>query len=144
MRNARLAGSLLVMIIVDAIIVTSCTKMLWETGSVTETSVRPVMNATWGVVTAGIWSSDTTAAVKRGMAQFETQRCLACHRIKGRGGVMAPDLWGVADRRSAEWILRHFQAPQEVTPGTVMPRFLLSDSDFRDLTAYLLTLRDRP
>ncbi|MBI4499337.1 MAG: cytochrome c [Chloroflexi bacterium] len=84
------------------------------------------------------------ASPERGKRLFQEQSCLACHRLQGRGGAVAPDLWGVANRRDAAWIFRHFQDPQAVSPGTLMPRFPLSDGEFLDLTAYLLTLRDRP
>ncbi len=84
------------------------------------------------------------ASAERGRTLFEGQNCLACHRVRGRGGSVAPDLWGVANRRDAEWIFRHFKNPQEVSPGTLMPRFALGDDQYRDLTAYLLTLRENP
>jgi mono/diheme cytochrome c family protein len=84
------------------------------------------------------------ASAERGRALFEEQNCLACHRLRSRGGSVAPDLWGVANRRDPEWIFHHFKSPQEVSPGTLMPRFSLADDQFRDLTAYLLTLRDNP
>lgn len=84
------------------------------------------------------------ASPERGKQLFQEMNCLACHRLWGQGGTVAPDLWEVANRREAEWIFRHFKNPQEVSPGTLMPRFPLSDDQFRDLTAYLLTLRDNP
>ena len=81
---------------------------------------------------------------ERGKLLFQEQNCLACHRVQGRGGSLAPDLWEVGSRRDVEWILRHFKDPQSVSPGTLMPRFPLPDDRFRDLAAYLLTLRDTP
>lgn len=84
------------------------------------------------------------ASPAQGRTLFETQNCLACHRLRGKGGNVAPDLWGVANRRDPEWIFRHFKSPQEVSPGTLMPRFGLSDDQFRDLTAHLMTLRENP
>ncbi|MBI2887245.1 MAG: cytochrome c [Chloroflexi bacterium] len=84
------------------------------------------------------------ASAERGKQLFQEMNCIACHRVQGRGGAVAPDLWEVANRRDSEWIFKHFKNPQAVSPGTLMPRFPLPDEAFMDLTAYLLTLRDNP
>lgn len=78
--------------------------------------------------------------IAQGRTIFERERCVTCHSVNGRGGVIAPDLAGVGQRRSAQWILDHFKDPQSVSPGTLMPRFNLEDTDFELLTAYLLAL----
>ena len=84
------------------------------------------------------------ASADRGKRLFGEMNCIACHRVQGKGGSIAPDLWGVGNRREPEWIFKHFRDPQGMTPGTLMPRFPLADNEFLDLTAYLLTLRDSP
>jgi len=84
------------------------------------------------------------ASADQGKRLFGEMNCIACHRVQGKGGSIAPDLWGVGNRRDPEWIFKHFRDPQSMTPGTQMPRFPLADNEFMDLTAYLLALRDNP
>ena len=84
------------------------------------------------------------ASADQGKRLFGEMNCIACHRVQGKGGSIAPDLWGVGNRRDPEWIFKHFRDPQGMTPGTLMPHFPLADNEFLDLTAYLLTLRDSP
>jgi ubiquinol-cytochrome c reductase cytochrome b subunit len=68
--------------------------------------------------------------------------CAGCHRIHGEGGALAPDLSYVGDARSdREWHLKHFHDPQSVSPGSIMPKFPLSDQELHDLTSYMLSLR---
>ena len=68
--------------------------------------------------------------------------CAGCHRIHGEGGALAPDLSYVGDARpDREWHLKHFHDPQSVSPGSIMPKFPLSDQELHDLTSYMLSLR---
>jgi ubiquinol-cytochrome c reductase cytochrome b subunit len=68
--------------------------------------------------------------------------CAGCHRIHGEGGALEPDLSYVGDARSdREWHLKHFHDPQSVSPGSIMPKFPLSDQELHDLTSYMLSLR---
>lgn len=76
-----------------------------------------------------------------GKRLVQEQNCLACHRIQGKGGEVASDLGGVGDRRNAEWIYQHFQDPQKMSPGTLMPKFQISEQETISLTAYILTLK---
>lgn len=84
-------------------------------------------------------------SVARGKALFAQHHCTVCHRVHGQGGQVGPDLSYVADRRPDRvWHLRHFKDPQSVSPGSIMPKFLLSDKDITDLTSYMLSLRSHP
>lgn len=92
-----------------------------------------------------LWSLHHTPridpSVARGKALFAQHHCTACHRVHGEGGQVGPDLSYVADRRpDREWHLQHFKDPQSVSPGSIMPKFLLSDKDITDLTSYMLSL----
>ena len=81
-------------------------------------------------------------AVARGKALFDQLGCAACHRIHGSGGAVGPDLSYVGDTRpDREWHLRHFRDPQSVSPGSIMPKFPLTEQQLNDLTSYLLSLR---
>jgi ubiquinol-cytochrome c reductase cytochrome b subunit len=77
-----------------------------------------------------------------GKALYAQFGCAGCHRIHGEGGALAPDLSYVGDARSdREWHLKHFHDPQSVSPGSIMPKFPLTDQELQDLTSYMLSLR---
>lgn len=55
------------------------------------------------------------AAAVDGKAAFE-QKCAACHTIGG-GDRVGPDLHGVTERRSPEWLQRYVMAPDQMIAG---------------------------
>ena len=80
--------------------------------------------------------------VAHGQALVAYLGCNGCHRIHGTGGGIGPDLSFVGDRRpDREWHLKHFRNPQSVSPGSIMPKFPLTDQELQDLTSYMLSLR---
>ncbi len=80
--------------------------------------------------------------------------CLGCHKYRGRGGTLGPDITYVGDkgthdfdfshiqgeRTVAQWLLEHFKHPAKVSPDTLMPELGLTDRQARDLTDYMLSL----
>lgn len=53
-----------------------------------------------------------------------------------------PDLMWVGARTSAEWNLAHLKNPQEIVPGSTMPKYdYLSDEELNNLVAYLMSLK---
>jgi ubiquinol-cytochrome c reductase cytochrome b subunit len=81
-------------------------------------------------------------ALARGKAVFARFGCTACHRIHGEGGAVGPDLSYEGDSRpDRAWHLRHFKDPQSVSPGSIMPKFPLSDQELNDLTSYIVSLK---
>jgi cbb3-type cytochrome oxidase cytochrome c subunit len=44
-------------------------------------------------------------------------------------------------RPDREWHLKHFHDPQSVAPGSIMPKFPLTDTELHDLTSYMLSLK---
>ena len=83
-----------------------------------------------------------------GKRLIERYGCGTCHRIpgvKGADGRVGPDLHGFRDVRyiagripntpddAIAWIVN----PQEVEPGTIMPRVGVSGPQARDIVAYL-------
>jgi ubiquinol-cytochrome c reductase cytochrome b subunit len=81
-------------------------------------------------------------SVARGKALYEGFGCAGCHRIHGEGGAVGPDLSYVGDTRpEREWHMKHFRDPQAVSPGSIMPKFPLSDQQLNDLASYVLSLK---
>jgi mono/diheme cytochrome c family protein len=76
--------------------------------------------------------------------------CSGCHTI-GRGDRVGPDLLGLSDRRSRDWITRMITAPENMRlqgdpiaralaaqfPSVRMPNLGMSDQDAGDLIAYV-------
>jgi len=80
--------------------------------------------------------------VAHGQALVASLGCTGCHRIHGTGGAVGPDLSYVGDQRpDREWHLKHFRNPQSVSPGSIMPKFPLTDQELQDLTSYMLSLK---
>lgn len=73
-----------------------------------------------------------------GAALFEREGCRRCHRFKGSGGSLAPDLTTVINTRSDDWIKRQIQEPSANSGQTRMPDYRhLSRSEINALLAYL-------
>jgi len=75
-----------------------------------------------------------------GAEVYTTHACGSCHRVNGSGGEIGPSLNGLATRRSKDWILRHFAAPQALSPGSVMPPYHFSKTEEDAIMTYLLSL----
>ncbi|HXE15572.1 MAG TPA: cytochrome b N-terminal domain-containing protein [Bryobacteraceae bacterium] len=71
---------------------------------------------------------------------FVTSGCGGCHKVNGTGGDMGPPLNGISSRRSKEWIARHFDDPQKLSPGSIMPPYRFAPSDQNALISYLFSL----
>ena len=66
-------------------------------------------------------------AALSGTQMVEQFGCRGCHKIGGKGGVIAPDLQGVLERRDEGWIATQIQHPRQHNPQTVMPDLGLTD-----------------
>ena len=80
--------------------------------------------------------------VAKGAALFIRAGCDSCHQVNGVGGHIGPALNRVSQRRSREWIERHFVAPSALSPGSIMPPYRFSKEDQDALIAYLFSLPD--
>ncbi|TAN36704.1 MAG: c-type cytochrome [Verrucomicrobia bacterium] len=89
-------------------------------------------------------ASDISGAPKlaKGRALFDEIGCIGCHKLKGSGGVIGPELDGVGARRSPEWLAKHFRTPAAVTPGSAMPPIKVTDEEIDALTLYMLSLTE--
>lgn len=92
-----------------------------------------------GAVDEGVFTSEMAA---RGKQLFETKyQCQACHTIGSSGGYVGPSLNNAGNWMTAAWIEAWLQNPQSLVPGAIEPRHSFSDDEIKDLTAYLLTLK---
>ncbi len=76
----------------------------------------------------------------KGAQMFESNNCIGCHVINGVGRSVGPRLNGVSQRRSREWIEKHFADPQALSPGSLMPAFHFSPPEMDWIVSYLLSL----
>lgn len=79
-----------------------------------------------------------------GKILYEQLGCVGCHRIRGVGRAVGPDLSYVGDARDRDWLIRHFKDPQAVVPGSIMPSVNAPQEDLDALTAYMLSLKKGP
>jgi cytochrome c2/cytochrome c5 len=81
------------------------------------------------------WKKADTAA---GRALFGQLRCVSCHAVNGRGGTMGPELSRIGDKVRRDWLFGYLRDPHREQPDTAMLRYRLTDSQIRDVVAFLL------
>jgi ubiquinol-cytochrome c reductase cytochrome b subunit len=75
-----------------------------------------------------------------GAMVYQRSQCGVCHQVNGSGMKTGPALNGVGSRRTKQWIIDHFNDPQKMSPGTIMPPYKFSPKDMEAITSYLLGL----
>ena len=70
-------------------------------------------------------------------------QCVTCHTIANQGGTVGPILNMVGLRRSEAWIREWLEDPNQVKPGTKMPKFPFTPDEF-ELAVASLTRMTRP
>ncbi|MEK7475051.1 MAG: c-type cytochrome [Candidatus Coatesbacteria bacterium] len=112
---------------------------------------RPVMLAGGLAVLAGIaWltvvgarapstnpEAERNPLVAQGQRLYEELKCGNCHTIRGRGGLVGPELSTIASYRDAAWLKRHFSQPWKLVPGSEMPAYNLLPDEADALVALL-------
>lgn len=78
----------------------------------------------------------------KGAQTYVSGACSSCHKINGVGGGIGPPLNGLAARRSKEWVIAHFQAPQKLSPGSIMPAYHFDRTEQDAILLYLFSLPD--
>jgi len=83
----------------------------------------------------------------RGKLILRREGCLGCHRVRGKGGSVGPDLTNEGSKNLrafdfsrvsgpqtiSNWMKRHFMDPGGVSPGSSMPAFALPDGEIEAL-----------
>jgi len=91
----------------------------------------------------------------RGRQEITEYGCASCHTIPGvtdADATVGPSLAGWARRNSIaghypntpENLIPWLQAPQQMSPGSIMPNMGISEAAARDISAYLYTLQRNP
>jgi cytochrome c1 len=97
-------------------------------------------------------SEFTGGSAKNGKVAIDHYGCASCHTIpgiRGANGLVGPPLNQIASRvyiggvltNTPENMLRWLRDPPAVDPKTAMPNVHLTESDARDVAAYLYTLK---
>ena len=68
---------------------------------------------------------------------FSEARCISCHTVEGKGQGTAPELSKVASAATRGWLLAFLRDPHAFNPRTRMPQYSFSESESRDVVAYL-------
>ncbi len=76
----------------------------------------------------------------QGAQLFVDRGCGLCHTVNGVGTNLGPPLNGVAQRHTRDWLEKHFENPQALSPGSTMPPFRFSADEMKNITSYLLAL----
>jgi cytochrome c2 len=94
-------------------------------------------------------ASTDPAVIKKGKSLWNAKGCMGCHTI-GKGRAAGPDLMGLLDRRSMDWVQRWLHDPPAMQESdstakalvaqfnnTKMPNLQLSDEEVTALIAYV-------
>jgi len=79
------------------------------------------------------WLPDVTR-YNAAMDLFYEHGCLSCHKLRGRGGDIGPDITRAGELHDAGWHFKHFKDPKSVVETSEMPNDNLSDEQAQLLT----------
>jgi mono/diheme cytochrome c family protein len=91
---------------------------------------------------------------QEGQRIFEREGCLGCHKARGVGGIIGPDLTEQGEKTRHEysfqnieteqtisnWLKEHFRDPEMVSPGSQMLKIDLPEEELDALTTFVLGL----
>ncbi len=75
-----------------------------------------------------------------GALVYQANRCGTCHLVNGVGMKVGPPLNGLSKRETRSWVEEHFDDPQKMSPGSIMPPYKFGKKDLENLTSYLFAL----
>lgn len=93
-----------------------------------------------------------TETFQKGLGIFQQEGCLGCHKARGVGGIIGPDLTIQGEKTQHEydfsrvsgektvtnWLFNHFKDPEMVSPGSQMLAVDLDEADIRALITFTL------
>ena len=77
-----------------------------------------------------------------GEEMFDEYGCIGCHKVKGKGGLLGPNLSRAGFMLQPQFIYRWVKNPQSFEPETRMPNLDLPEEDALAITLYLGTLKE--
>lgn len=79
------------------------------------------------------------------IAKIFGENCQTCHRLKGTGGDVGPDLGRIGNYRNLSWIRQYIKNPQSLNKDSVMPTFgtELKAEDIENLARFLAAQRGK-
>ncbi len=109
-------------------------------------SVKPVTEVEFQALFAEKVVDDAVKSELIGVGEdlFEEYGCVGCHRIRGKGGELGPDLSRAGFMLQPQFIYRWIRNPQSFKPHTRMPNLDLSEEDALSVALYVSTLKDPP
>jgi len=95
-----------------------------------------------------------TEVFVHGQEIFNNEGCLGCHKARGVGGTVGPDLTTQGDKirheynfeniegeqTIANWLKEHFKDPEMVSPGSQMLQFNLAEEELEALVTFTMGL----
>lgn len=87
-------------------------------------------------------------SMKRGKKLVESLGCKGCHvvtekdrevRVTDVSYDIAPELTKIGSKVNRDWLYAWIKNPKQYNPNTTMPKLRLTDSEARDVVAYLMT-----
>ena len=119
---------------------------------------QPYIQASCGKCHLAIYNTDDTLEgtdiFRKGQGIFRTEGCLGCHKARGVGGIIGPDLTQQVDKTKHEysfqnvsgeqtvsnWLKEHFRDPEMVSPGSQMLKIDLPEEDLDALATFVMGL----
>ncbi len=89
--------------------------------------------------------------IEKGKQIVSEVGCKACHvvegdervrQLRGKSYDIAPELTRIGSKTNAKWLYEWIRNPKKYRPNTTMPSLRLTDSEAKDVVAYLMTLND--
>lgn len=91
---------------------------------------------------------------RRGKDLFAREGCLGCHKARGTGGILGPDLTRQGEKTKHEysfrnvrgeqsisnWLMEHFKDPEMVSPGSQMLQINLEEEEYEALAVFVMGL----
>jgi cytochrome c2 len=119
---------------------------------------KPYIQSSCGKCHLSIFSEEQSfegiAVFREGQKIFNREGCLGCHKARGVGGIIGPDLTEQGEKTRHEysfqnieteqtisnWLKEHFRDPEMVSPGSQMLKIDLPEEELDALTTFVLGL----
>jgi mono/diheme cytochrome c family protein len=106
----------------------------------TKVRIPPVQEAEFRTLMESVTEDKKGELIDQGKEVFADFGCVACHKVKGEGGELGPDLTRAGFMLQPQFIYRWVRNPLSFKPHTRMPNLDLSDQEALAVTLYLSTL----